>query len=189
MISADILARHFAEALSYDRYVATGTADQQARWRTVHDQARLTPAQRNLIGAFGREMKVLVSSGMWCGDCVQQCPLLARIAEASPRIDLRFVDRDEHMDLAKRIMICQGLRVPTVIFMAEDHEFMALLGDRTLSRYRAVAQRQLGPACPLPGAPIPPEEMSATMQDWVNEFERVSLMLRLSARLREKHGD
>lgn len=189
MLTADFLKSHFDRALPYAKYVATGNPDQQARWRTVYEQARLTPAQRELVGAFGRDMKALVSSGMWCGDCVQQCPLLARIAEASPRIDLRFVDRDEHADFAERIMICQGLRVPTAVFMAEDYEFMSLLGDRTLSRYRAVAQRQLGPSCPLPGAPIPPEEMAATMQDWVNEFERVHLMLRLSARLREKHGD
>lgn len=189
MLTADILKSHFDAALPYADYVRTGTPDQQAKWGAIHQRAKLTPAQRELVGAFGRDMKVLVSSGLWCGDCVQQCPLIARIAEASPRIDLRFVDRDKHADLARRIMICQGLRVPTAIFMAEDHEFMSLLGDRTLARCRAVAQKYLGPVCPLPGAPIGDDEMAATMQDWVNEFERVHLMLRLSARLREMHGD
>jgi hypothetical protein len=73
--------------------------------------------------------------------------------------------------------------------MAEDFEFVSLLGDRTLSRYRAVAQRNLGPACPLPGAPLPDEELAATLQDWIDETERVHLILRLSTRLREMHGD
>jgi len=31
-------------------------------------------------------MKVLILSGIWCGDCVQQCPLLVRLAES--RADL-----------------------------------------------------------------------------------------------------
>jgi hypothetical protein len=73
--------------------------------------------------------------------------------------------------------------------MAEDCEFVGLYGDRTLSRYRAVAARQTGAACELPGAEAPRDEMDATMADWVNEFERVQLLLRLSPRLREKHGD
>ncbi len=159
-------------------------------WKTIYDQARLTDAQRAMIASWTRTMPVLVSSGVWCGDCVQQCPLLARIAEANPHnIHLRFVDRDAHKSLAERITICGGLRVPTAIFMAEDFEFVSLLGDRTLARYRAVAARQLGASCPVPGAPIADNELSATLQDWVDEFERVQLLLRLSGRLRQAHND
>ena len=43
---------------------------------------------------------------------------------------------------------------------------------------------------PPPGI-TPPEqgEMAATLQDWLNEFERAQLMARLSARLRQKNND
>lgn len=190
MLTTDFLARKFAQALPYSEYVRSGKPNQQDAWRRIHDSVALTPAQATLLGSFGRRVKVLVSSGMWCGDCSAQCPLLARIADANPeKIDLRFLDRDAHVDLAERIKINDGLRVPTVLFMAEDFEFVGLVGDRTLTRYRAVAARQLGPSCPLPGAPVPPEELAATLQDWVNEFERVHLLLRLSTRLRELHKD
>lgn len=190
MVNAKELRPHFEAAKPYDAYVATGTASQQESWKRIHDQSRLTAEQRTLVAAFTRRMPVLVLSGVWCGDCVQQCPLIARIAEANPAmIDLRFVDRDEHHELADQVKICGGHRVPTAIFMAEDFEFVSLLGDRTLSRYRAIASRQLGPSCPLPGAPVPPEEMAATTQDWVDEFERAHLLLRLSPRLRQRHGD
>lgn len=190
MLTSDMLRSKFALATPYEAYIATGTPPQQASWKRIHDQAALTDAQRRLVGSFTRAMPVLVVSGVWCGDCVQQCPLLERIAEANRgRIDLRFLDRDEHMDLADRVRICGGHRVPTVIFMAEDHEFVALAGDRTLSRYRALAERHLGPSCPLPGAPVADEELAATLQDWADEFERVHLILRLSGRLRQRHGD
>jgi len=33
------------------------------------------------------------------------------------------------------------------------------------------------------------DELNATLQDWLNEFERVQLLLRLSTRLRQIHGD
>ncbi len=76
-----------------------------------------------------------------------------------------------------------------VIYMAEDFEPVSIFGDRTLHRYRAIAAKQLGASCPLPGAPLPNEELQATLQDWLDEIERVHLLLRLSARLRQKHGD
>jgi hypothetical protein len=79
--------------------------------------------------------------------------------------------------------------VPTVVWCAEDFEFCSVQGDRTLARYRAMAARQLGAACPLPAASVPADEAAATMQGWIDEFERVQLMLRLSPRLRQRHGD
>ncbi|MCA9311072.1 MAG: thioredoxin family protein, partial [Phycisphaerales bacterium] len=127
--------------------------------------------------------------GIWCGDCVQQGPLIQRIADASPLIEVRWLDRDEHEDLASSVMICGGLRVPVVLFLAEDFEPVSVYGDRSLTRYRAIAARQLGAACTLPGAPLDSDELHGTLQDWLNEFERVALLLRLSTRLRQKHGD
>ena len=184
------LAEKFAAALPYDRYLQTGTDEQRRRWQQVYDTARLTDAQARLVAGFVRDMKVLIVSGIWCGDCVQQCPLLQRIAEANPaRITLRLLDRDEHRDLAEQVRINAGDRVPVVLFLAEDHELCSVQGDRTLSRYRALAARQLGPSCPT-GLVVPAEdELAATLQDWLDELERVQLMLRLSGRLRQKYGD
>jgi len=189
VLDAEFLASKHKAGLIFDDYVATAKPEKQEAWRAVHAQVELTESQKDLIKSFTREMKILVTSGTWCGDCVQQCPLLARIAEQSDLIDLRFVDRDEHADLSQRIMINQGLRVPTAVFMAEDFEFIGLLGDRTLTRYRAIAAQQLGVSCPLPGAPVPTDELRATTQEWLNEIERLQLLLRLSPRLRQKHGD
>ncbi len=189
MLSRELLTRTFQAGLDYPAYVATGTPGQQAAWRRMETQVALTPAQKALIEGFAREMPVLVVSGIWCGDCAQQCPLLACIAAASRRIRLRFVDRDEQREFASHLRINAGDRVPVAVFMAEDHELVAIYGDKTLSRYRALAARELGPACPLPGAPTEDEEARAALQDWLDEFERVQLLLRLSGRLRARHGD
>src|SRR5205823_5285925 len=106
------------------------------------------------------------------------CPLVARVAEANPpRIDLRFVDRDQNRDLAETLRINAGDRVPVAVMMAEDFEFCAAYGDRSISRYRALALRQLGASCPTGiGAPDG-DELSATLDDWLREIERVQLML------------
>ena len=81
------------------------------------------------------------------------------------------------------------LHMAVVLFLAEDGELCEMAGDRTRHRYRAIARRQLGASCPLAIAPPDKDELSATLADWLDEFERVHLMLRVSPRLRQKHGD
>lgn len=189
-MNAAFLKQKHEAALPYEQYVATGDEQQQANWRRVYEQASLTDAQRTLIEGFTRRMNVIGLSGVWCGDCVQQCPLIQRIAEANPAaIDLRWLDRDEHADLQHTVRINAGDRVPVLIFCAEDYEPVAWYGDRSLNRYRALAAKQLGGMCPLPGAAVSDDEVAATLRDWLDQFERVHLLLRLSGRLRQLHGD
>jgi hypothetical protein len=180
----------FSAALSYNDYLQTGTDEQRRRWQQVYDAAKLTDPQTTLLHGFVRQMNLLIISGIWCGDCVQQCPLIARIAEANPQtISLRLVDRDQHRDLIDAFRVNGGDRVPVVLFLAEDFEFCSAFGDRTINRYRAFAKKYLGPACPTGIVGPDQDELTATLADWLAEIERIQLMLRISPRLRQKHGD
>jgi thiol-disulfide isomerase/thioredoxin len=190
MTNASYLSDKFVSGLPYDRYLQTGTEEQQRRWTQVYDAARLTDAQKQLIAGFIREMKILIFSGIWCGDCVQQCPLIYRIAKANPgKIDLRFVERPKESELVPELRINGGSRVPVVVFLSEDNEWCATAGDRTINRYRALARAKLGPLCPTGIVAPEKDELDATLGDWLNEVERAQLMLRLTPRLRQKYQD
>jgi thiol-disulfide isomerase/thioredoxin len=190
MTNVSFLVDKFDASLPYARYVQTGNEEQQRRWKQVYDAAHLTEVQKNLVGGFVRQMKILIFSGIWCGDCVQQCPLIYRIAEANPgKIDLRFAERLRESELAPELRINAGSRVPVVIFLSEDNEWCATSGDRTIHRYRALAHAKLGPMCPTGIVAPEKEELDATLADWLNEVERVQLMLRLTPRLRQKYQD
>ncbi len=81
----------FSVALPYGQYLANGTEEQQRRWTQVYDIAGLDATQQEFIAGFEREMKILVHSGIWCEDCVEQCPLIQRTAEANPaKINVHF---------------------------------------------------------------------------------------------------
>jgi thiol-disulfide isomerase/thioredoxin len=190
MTIAAYLSSQFAAALPYDRYVQSGTEEQQRRWAQVYEAAKLSEVQKQLIAGFVREMKVLIFSGVWCGDCIEQCPLIQRIAEVNPgNIDLRFIERPRDGELIPELRINGGSRVPVVLFLSEDDEWCGTAGDRTINRYRALALRRLGPSCPTGIVAPEKAELEATLGDWVNEVERVQLMLRLTPRLRQKYQD
>lgn len=190
MLATDFLTAKFNVALDYPTYLTTGTPEQQRRWNAVHAATQLTHPQISLLRSFTRPMHILTVSGIWCGDCVEQVPLIEHLAAASHgRIRHRLLDRDEHKDLSSQLRINGGDRVPVVLLLSEDCDFCALAGDRSLSRYRAKAERELGAACAT-GLVVPPgEELAACLQDWLDEIERVQLMLRLSPRYRKKYGD
>ena len=114
---------------------------------------------------------------------------MQRIAEASGgRVHLRFLGRQDHADLQVKAPINAGMRVPVTFFMAEDFEPVSRFGDRTLSRYRSMARKALGPGSNV-WAEAPADPVRAVLGEVLDEFERVHLLLRLSTRLRRQHGD
>src|ERR1700751_590861 len=142
-----------------------------------------------MLGSFRRQMNVLCLAGTWCGGCINQCPIFEHFAGAAPAMQIRYLDRDEHADVQRELQINGGNRVPVVVFFSEDGHEAARYGERTLSKYRQMMRDQAGPSCPtgigVSGEPL----LVQVTQDWLNEFERVQWLLRLSPRLRQIHGD
>jgi hypothetical protein len=183
-------AAKFATGLAYGDFLNThGTGEHRRRWDEVHARVQLSKDQQSLIASFKREMKVICLAGTWCGDCVNQCPIFDHFGALNSRIVVRYFDRDTHPDLTAELKVCGGARVPVVVFISEDGFEVGRYGDRTLSKYRKLAADQFGPACPT--GLVPPEQqlLESVTQDWLDEFERAQLILRTSARLRQKHGD
>ncbi len=183
------LFEKYQQGLSYADFIARyANEGQKQRWRQVHEQVVLTRAQRQVLGAFRRPMPVLCLAGAWCGDCINQCPIFQHFAGAAPAITVRYLDRDEHADVQSALQINGGKRVPVLVFFSEDGFEAARYGERTLSQYRHMMREQAG-GCPtgvvIPGDPL----LAQATQDWLNEFERVQWLLRLSPRLRQLHGD
>jgi thiol-disulfide isomerase/thioredoxin len=180
----------FAEALPLADFLARhGTIGDRPRWQAVAEAVSLTDAQTRLLQKFRRETHVLVLAGAWCGDCISQCPIFERFARAAPVIQVRYIDRDVHADAQEELLVNGGRRVPVVVFFSEDGHEVARYGDRTLAKYRTLVEQQTGETCSsgVVGADDP--GFAGVVRDWLNEFERVQWILRLSPRLRQRHGD
>lgn len=180
----------FEAALPYAAFLDRfATPAQRTRWDAMHARIGLEPEQAALLGGFKRRMPVLVMAGAWCGDCVNQCPIFARFAEASPAIDLRFLDRDALPEVADALAINGGHRVPVALFLSEDFREVARYGERTLSAYRKLAADQLGAACPTGLVPPSDDATRLVIAEWLDQFERAQLILRLSPSLRARYDD
>lgn len=180
----------FEAALPLGAFLAKyGTDAHRARWASAHAQTALTDEQTALLARFTRRTNVLVLAGAWCGDCSSQCPIFERFAEAAPVIQTRYLDRDEHADVQAALQINGGNRVPVAVFFSEDGHEVARYGERTLARYRALVAQLTGEGCATGLVKGSDPTHLAVVRDWLNEFERVQWVLRLSPRLRKLHGD
>lgn len=179
----------FAQALPYERYVAAGTPAQQERWSNYRERVALSDKQRGVASGFKRRLNVLVLSGMWCGDCARQCPMLDLIGSASSALDIRFIDNQAIPELRDELRIHGASRVPVVLFLSEDFFEVGRFGDRQLAAYHRKARTELGDACDAGIVPPSSEELNEEVGEWFEHFERLQLMLRLSPMLRRRHND
>jgi thiol-disulfide isomerase/thioredoxin len=180
----------FAGALEYssflDRYAS---AAQRQRWDAMHALFSLNAEQSSRLAPFSRRMPVLCLAGAWCGDCVNHCPVFDQFATAQPKIEFRFLDRDARPEIRSLLSINGGQRVPVLVFLSEDWFEVFRYGDRPLSTYRQMAAQESGAACPTGLFAPTAETLAAIATEWLNEFERAQLILRLSPRLRARYGD
>lgn len=180
---------YFNTGLSYEAYVKTGTSAQQFKWQQVETAVTLTDEQLKIISTFKRKMPVIILSGIWCGDCSRQGPILRAIEKASSVIELKFVESKTNPDLQNELRICGAERVPVLVALSEEFFEVQRFGDKHLSIYQRKMRTELGDACDA-GIVLPDaDEFAIEINEWVKFFERVQLLLRLAPGLRRKWGD
>lgn len=185
----DLFQRAWDDAFGWEAYLSRSEPKHADRWRAALEFTHLSDPQTTLLGSFTRKLNLLVLSGVWCGDCVRQGPIFRRLEEAMPNLRLRFAERDEDARLTDLLRVAGAKRVPVAVFLSEDYFEVQRFGDRTLSVYRAKAQRELGPSCATGiGAPDA-DALAVEIQEWVDLTERVELLLRTAPLLRQRYGD
>jgi len=190
-LRADFWKKHFANAQPLNEYLEHSDPVHASKWARMGESIRsLDDRQKARVGGHGRTLNVLVYSGVWCGDCVRQGPMIEAVASSSGApTAVRFIDRDASPALQDELRVLGALRVPIVVFLSEDFHEVMRFGDRTLTAYRRKAERETGAACETGLLPPGPDALAAELSEWVDIFERVFLMLRLAPPLRARHND
>lgn len=189
----DLRAKQYEAAfrlgVPFQQYIQTGSPADNARWSRSLEAIQLQPAQSALLAGFTRKMQLLCLSGIWCGDCARQCPIIHKLASQSELIELRFVENVGVPELADELRIHGAARVPVLVCLSEDFFEVARFGDRPLATYRQKAGLESGPACAIGGGSAGDSNLNLEIQEWLDVLERAQLILKLSPMLRARYGD
>ena len=185
----DFFKNYFSKALDYESYLSTGSELEIQKWRSYEEEVKLSPDIVSRIQSFRRKLNILVMSGIWCGDCIRQGPIFKAIQDQSELFNFKFIDNRENPELMDELKLNGAQKVPVIVCLTEDFYEVSRFGDKHLSVYRSKVEKELGAACD-PGI-LPPEKSALELEinEWMDYFERLQHMLRLSPALRRKYGD
>ena len=64
-------------------------------------------------------IRVVAIAEDWCGDVVRHVPALRRLASAAPKLEIRFLSREQEPGLFTRFLTNGGEAIPKFIFLSE----------------------------------------------------------------------
>ncbi len=121
--------RLWADALTFSAFVDASDVKHRGLWEGIHKIARV-PAWAIAAVPPGAGRRLLVIAEDWCGDASNTVPLIARLAEAAPGLELRVVLRDQHPDLMDRYLTNSSRSIPIVIALNDQGRQIGHWGPR-----------------------------------------------------------
>ncbi|MFD2586493.1 thioredoxin family protein [Croceitalea marina] len=88
---------------------------------------KIPAAIQESIGQLNKNLLFLVITESWCGDASPSLPVINKIAQLNPNIELRIVLRDENLDLMNRFLTNNARSIPKLIIV--DHDTEEVIAD------------------------------------------------------------
>jgi hypothetical protein len=79
---------------------------------------RLEPHVEAMLGALPRPVYVVAIAEAWCGDVRRHVPVLQRIAQAAPNLEVRYITREQHKHVFVRFLTNGGEAIPKFVFLS-----------------------------------------------------------------------
>jgi hypothetical protein len=115
-------------ALTFDEFVRASTKH-CGLWQGIYQIARIPDWAIAAVPA-GVHRKLLVIAEDWCGDASNTVPILAKLADAVPELELRVILRDQNPEVMNRYLTNGSRSIPIVIALDRDFQEMGHWGPR-----------------------------------------------------------
>ena len=121
---------YWSQAYSWDRYLGDEVDEHRSLWEGVYRRHETPEWARERATELGGPYRLLVLAEDWCGDASNTVPVLARLAETAPNLELRVLERDENPELMDRYLTNGSRSIPIVIVLDENFEPIGRWGPR-----------------------------------------------------------
>jgi hypothetical protein len=117
------------EALSFEAFVAACKAEHCGLWQGIYKLARI-PDWAVAAVPPGAGRKLLVIAEDWCGDASNTVPVMARLVDLAPGLELRVIRRDENPELMDQYLTNGSRSIPIVIALDDRFQEIGHWGPR-----------------------------------------------------------
>jgi len=107
-------------------------------------EIQISPEDRAALARLGKKLRVLVITEDWCGDALYNVPVLAKLVEGNPNIEMRVFLRDKNPDLMDQYLN-QGMfrSVPVFAFFDENMNEVARFIERPAAQTEEMDKKML----------------------------------------------
>ena len=114
------MKERFLAAMDFSSYLESVEKNNEL-WREVYTRVSIAPELLDEARGISGTWHLLALTEDWCGDAVNLLPVLARLAEEIPGLDLRLLSRDENLDLMDAHLTDGRSRsIPIVLLLDEN---------------------------------------------------------------------
>jgi hypothetical protein len=121
------LRDRYRDAPTFETMLATVTKNVEL-WTAMWRHARVDEDYVRRVSSLPGRWHLLVLSEDWCGDAVNTVPIVAKLVERCPNVDMRVLARDANPDLMDAHLTGGSRSIPVIIVLDEAYEERALVG-------------------------------------------------------------
>lgn len=99
----------------------------ETRMKRLEKTIAITEENKQKLLSLTKDYLWLVISEGWCGDAAQLVPIFHKMAEVSPKIEMKIVLRDENEDLMNLFLTNGSKSIPKLIII--DKKTNEVIGD------------------------------------------------------------
>ncbi len=111
----------FDNGKTWEEWLDSAENPDQARdMRERYDRYSVPDICNAQLGKISRPVYVIAIAEDWCGDVIKHAPVVAKLADASPQVQLRFISREDRPDVFVRFLTNGGEAIPKFIFLSND---------------------------------------------------------------------
>jgi tRNA U34 5-methylaminomethyl-2-thiouridine-forming methyltransferase MnmC len=138
-----VTRQRFAQGMTFQQYLDQMTTNKD-KFMEALAAVHVTPDERAAFTSRREKLNVLVLTEDWCGDALTNLPVLARMVEGAPHVEMRVFLRDQNPDLMDQYLN-RGMfkSIPVFVFFDEHMNEVARFIERPPKITEYMEQKQL----------------------------------------------
>ena len=111
----------FESGVDYDAWIAKNESpDNCKKMGEILSSISLRAEYLAMLQALPRPIHVIAIAEDWCGDVVRHAPYLRALENAAPQLQVRFISREQHLDVFARFLTNGGEAIPKFVFLSDQ---------------------------------------------------------------------
>jgi hypothetical protein len=138
-----VTRERFMQGMTFQQYLDQMGTNKE-KFAEFLKEIKISPEDKGALDKLGKKLNVMVITEDWCGDALYNVPVLAKMVEGNPNIEMRVFLRDKNPDLTDQYLN-QGIyrSIPVFAFFDESMNEVARLIERPAAQTEEIEKKML----------------------------------------------